>query len=79
MKNRFHEIKEILTKYGSDNASEWSFKACAITALTLATESVCEETLQLNNTIPCKLQLYQIELVRKPTVNSPEEKYGMIE
>ena len=38
-----------------NDASQWSFPTC-LTAITLATERVCAETLQLNNTIPCKLQ-----------------------
>jgi len=43
---------------------------------TLETERVFAETLQLNNIIPCKLQSYQIKLVRKPKQNSPSEKYA---
>jgi len=39
-------------------------------AITLATERVFAETLQLNNIIPCKLQSYQKKFVSTPKQNS---------
>jgi len=45
-----------------------------VRAITLATERVFAETLQLNNIMPCKLQSCQIKLVSKPKQNSQYDR-----